>query len=113
MAVKHVREYYERMVSDYVEMKKVLEELEKISEENASNALNNIESIREQVKLLEANYKRLSYIMFLLNQPNKEKKKSRYFKREQKRLEAIPEKDRKEGVVEENSKIIENLKSFT
>ena len=67
MAVKHVREYYERMVSDYVEMKKVLEELEKTSEENASNALNNINSIREQVKLLEANYKRLSYIMFLLN----------------------------------------------
>lgn len=113
MAVKHVREYYERMVSDYVEMKKVLEEMEKISEENAEKAISNIDSIREQVNLLEANYKRLSYIMFLLNQPNKEKKKKKYYKSEHKRLDKIPEKDRQEGVIEENSSIIENLKSFT
>lgn len=113
MAVKHVREYYERMVSDYVEMKSVLGELEKTSEENAGKALSNIDSIREQVRLLEANYKRLSYIMFLLNQPNKEKKKSKYFKSEQKRLNDIPLEHRKEGVIEENSNIIENLKSFT
>lgn len=47
MAIRHVREYYERMVSDYVEMKRVLEEMEKLSEDKASIALNNIEQIRE------------------------------------------------------------------
>lgn len=112
MAVKHVREYYERMTSDYVEMKKVLEELEKTSEENAGKALSNIDSIREQVKLLESNYKRLSYIIFLLNQPNREKKKSKYYKSESKKLDNIPIEHRKEGVINENSNIIENLKSF-
>lgn len=113
MAIKHVREYYERMVSDYVEMKRVLEEMEKLSEEKASVAINNIEQIREQVKVLEANYNRLSYIMFLLNQPNKEKKKSKYFKQEKKKLNKIPINDRKEAVIDENTKVLETLKSYS
>ncbi len=112
MAIRHVREYYERMVSDYVEMKTVLEEMEKLSEDKASTALNNIEQIKHQVEILEANYKRLSYIMFLLNQPNKEKKKKRYFSQEKKKLDDIPYKDRKEAIIEENSAVIENLKSY-
>lgn len=113
MAIRHVREYYERMVSDYVEMKRVLEEMEKLSEEKASVAINNIEQIREQVKVLEANYNRLSYIMFLLNQPNKEKKKSKYFKQEKKKLNKIPINDRKEAVIDENTKVLEMLKSYS
>lgn len=112
MSIKHVREYYERMVSDYVEMKRVLEEMEKLSEEKASIALSNIEQIREQVKILEANYKRLSYIMFLLNQPNKESKKQRYLNREKKKLDNIPVSDREEAVIEENTRILETLKSY-
>ena len=113
MAIKHVREYYERMVSDYVEMKRVLEEMEKLSEEKASVAIDNIEQIREQVKVLEANYNRLSYIMFLLNQPNKEKKKLKYFKQEKKKLDKIPINDRKEAVIDENTKVLETLKSYS
>ncbi|MBQ6631866.1 MAG: hypothetical protein IJH55_07135 [Romboutsia sp.] len=113
MAVKHVREYYERMVSDYTEMKNVLSEMEKLSESGASNALNNIEQIKEQVKVLEVNYKRLSYIMFLLNQPNKENKKNRYIKRENKKLNQIPIEDRKEAVEEENKQALEILKSYS
>lgn len=113
MAIKHVRDYYERMVSDYVEMKHTLEEMEKLSEEKASVAINNIEQIREQVKVLEANYNRLSYIMFLLNQPNKEKKKSKYFKQEKKKLNKIPINDRKEAVIDENTKVLETLKSYS
>ena len=112
MAIKHVREYYERMVSDYTEMKNVLSEMEKLSESGASNALNNIEHIKEQVKVLEANYKRLSYVMFLLNQPNKESKKSRYIKRENKKLNTIPINDRKEAVETENKQALETLKSY-
>ena len=112
MAVKHVREYYERMTSDYMEMKRVLEEMENLSEDKASSALSNIESIREQVKSLEANYKRLSYIIFLLNQPTKAKKKERYEKSEKKKLDKIPKEDRMDAVVEENSETLNNLKFY-
>lgn len=112
MSRKHVEEYYMRMTSDYVEMKRVLEELEKTSEENASKALNNINSIREQVRILESNYKRLSYIMFLLNQPNKQKKKERYFKREQKKIKDIPEEARDSGIIKQNEEVLKSLKSY-
>ena len=112
MAIKHVRDYYERMVSDYVEMKHVLEEMEKLSNEKASIALSNLDQIKEQVKILEANYKRLAYVMFLLDQPNKESKKQRYLNREKKKLDNIPKKDRKEAIIEENTKVLETLKSY-
>ena len=112
MAIKHVRDYYERMVSDYVEMKHVLEEMEKLSNEKASIALSNLDQIKEQVKILEANYKRLAYVMFLLDQPNRKSKKQRYLSREKKKLDNIPKKDRKEAVIEENSRILETLKSY-
>ena len=88
-------------------------EMEKLSEEKASVAINNIEQIREQVKVLEANYNRLSYIMFLLNQPNKEKKKSKYFKQEKKKLNKIPINERKEAVINEKTKVRETLKSYS
>ena len=112
MAVKDVREYYERMTSDYMEMKRVLEEMENLSEENASSALKNIDNIREQVRLLESNYKRLSYIIFLLNKPTKKSKHKRYIRSESKKLNAIPDKDKMNGVINENSNVISNLKSY-
>jgi hypothetical protein len=51
--------------------------------------------------------------MFLLNQPNKEKKKSKYFKQEKKKLDKIPINDRKEAVIDENTKVLETLKSYS
>ena len=112
MAVKDVREYYQRMTSDYVEMKRILKELETIPELKASTAYNNIDNIREQVKVLEANYNRLSYIIFLLDEPKRPEKKERYRKIEKKRLNKIPENDRKDGVIKENQEIIHNIQSF-
>ncbi len=112
MAVKHVREYYEKMLLDYTEMKNVLAEMEKLSDSGASVALSNIESIKEQVKVLESNYKRLSYIIFLLNQPNRDSKKSRYITREKKKLDKIPIQDRKEAVEDENRNVLDYLKSY-
>lgn len=113
MSKKHVEEYYAKMVADYTEMKTVLEELQKnATEDTANNYINQINMIKEQVQLLEANYKRLSYIMFLLNAPNKKSKEDRYFKREQKKLNDIPVEHRKESVEKENNDIINNIKNI-
>lgn len=113
MAKKHVEEYYLKMVSDYTEMKKTLEELQKnISEDNASKAVNNISEIKNQVRLLESNYKRLSYIMYLLNMPVKDKKIKGYKNRESKKLNDIPKCHRKSAVEEENKEVLTELKSY-
>lgn len=113
MSKKHVEEYFIKMASDYSEMKNVLEELQSsLTDETASNYINQIDTIKEQVKLLEANYKRLSYIMFLLNMPNNKKKEKNYIRREHKKLDNIPIEHRQESIEEENSNILNNIKSI-
>ena len=113
MSKKHVEEYYTKMVADYTEMKTVLDELQKNAAEDTTGAvLNQIKSIKEQVRLLEANYKRLAYIIFLLNEPNKKSKQKGYFRREHKKLAERPVEHREESVEKENSDIIENIKNI-
>lgn len=112
MSKKHVEDYYLRMLSDYSEMRNVLEQLQKsISEDPSSVNMEYINTVKEKVKVLEANYKRLSYIMFLLNMPNKKDKIERYKKREHKKLDEIPIKDRRDNIEKENSNTIDTIKS--
>ena len=114
MSKKHVEEYYAKMFSDYCEMKSVLEELQNnLTEETASMYTLQINDIKDKVRLLEANYKRLSYIMFLLNMPNKKKKENNYIKSEHKKLNSIPINDRQDAVEKENSEILSKLKNIT
>ena len=114
MSKRHVEEYYSKMFSDYCEMKSVLEELQSnLTEETASIYTSQIDEIKNQVRLLEANYKRLSYIMFLLNMPNKKKKEKNYIRSEYKKLDVIPVKDREESVEKENNEILNKLKNIT
>ena len=113
MSKKHVEKYYLQMVADYTEMKNLLEELQKdVTEDTAATLVNSINSIKDQVKLLEANYKRLAYIMFLLDTPNRKKKESGYLRREHKKLAQIPLEHRQESVEKENRNILSNIKSI-
>ena len=94
-------------------MNKTLEELEKcLTEDQASQAIKNIDIIRQQVAQLKENYLRLSYVIFLLNMPNKKEKQRKYVKQERKRVEAIPKEDRMMGVLKENKDILNLLKNI-
>jgi hypothetical protein len=110
MSVKHVIEYHNKMFEQYKELKETLEALEiQVTEDTAQAQLNNIENIKKMAEQVKANYDRISYIVFLLNQPNKEKKAQRYNKAEQKRLEKISEDNRLSGVMKENKAILDKL----
>ena len=113
MSKRHVEEYYVKMASDYTEMKNVLEELQRsITDEAASDRIDQLKDIKEMVRLLESNYKRLSYIMFLLNMPNRKSKEASYIKREKKKLSNIPINARKEYIEKEKSEVIEEIKNI-
>ena len=113
MSKRHVEEYYSKMFSDYCEMKSVLEELQNtLPEDKISEYADRINDIKTKLSLLEANYKRLSYIIFLLNMPNKKKKEKRYIQSEHKKLDVIPIKDRKESVEQENNEILSSIKNI-
>ena len=113
MSVKHVKDYYLKVTNDYHEMNKILEELENcLTENQAAQATKNIEMIRQQVAQLKENYLRLSYIMFLLNLPNKKEKQKKYTKQERKRIEEIPKEHRMMGVLKENKEILTFLSNI-
>lgn len=114
MAKRDVEEYFLKIVNDYKEMNDTLKELEKcVDEGKIAEANANLPIIRKNIEEMKANYMRISYIMFLLNMPKKKNKKERYVKSEHKRLEAIPKEHTLEGVLEEDRKVINDLKSYT
>ena len=110
MSVKHVKDYYLKVTDDFHRMKETLDELERcITEETATAAIKNIDIIRQQVNALKENYMRISYIVYLLNMPNKKEKQKRYIKEKQSRIKQIPDKDTFDGVLHENKEILDML----
>lgn len=79
MALKDVRNYYFTVLAQYLEEKQNLIDFEDalkngyITEERLHDA-------QDIVASLEENYHRLTYIMFLLDMPNRKKKKINYIK---------------------------------
>lgn len=79
MSVKHVKKYYHQVEKMYFELLADLKEMEKdfkagdCTEEELQKLLTPVENIKQ-------NYERLAYVMYLLYQPNKDRKKSKYDK---------------------------------
>lgn len=77
MALIYVKEYYVKMLNQYIETKEDLKDFEQalkdgyITEEKLQDAIEDVERIKE-------NLDRLGYIMFLLELPKRKKKKDRY-----------------------------------
>lgn len=109
MSVKHVREYFDIMANQYIEMLEAYRDLEKECQEGLvePERLDNMQILLNPIK---ENYMRLSYIMFLLNKPNRESKGPRYVQANKKLLEKIPKEHTLEGVVEENKAALESTK---
>lgn len=79
MSVKHVKDYYLKIEDMYIELLEDLKEMEEdfkkgeCTEEELNNLLKPVNSIKD-------NYQRLAYVMYLLAQPNRDKKKAKYNK---------------------------------
>ena len=77
MAIKHVKKYFKQTEQLYLELAENLEEMQEefAKGECTEEELNNL---LIPVNNLKTNYQMLSYILFLLYQPAKEKKKANY-----------------------------------
>jgi hypothetical protein len=77
MAIRDVKEYYFKMLAQYMEMKADLADFEQalkdgfITEEQMQAAFAEVDRVQQ-------NYERLSYIMYLLNLPNRKSKQRKY-----------------------------------
>lgn len=109
MSVRHVKEYFDKISSDYADMLEVIHDLEKAVSENIVSQEKLDETVKSVEKLKE-NYLRWSYMMYLLNQPNKKDKKKIYERRMEKVLNSIPKQHRIDSILEEDKKELKQFK---
>lgn len=79
MALKDVKKYYIDVQSQYLEMLNDTREYDLLYQEGRVSE-EQFEAFKNQLMALKINYERLSYIMFLLNQPKDKKRKEDYYK---------------------------------
>ena len=79
MSVKHIKAYYGKIAQDYISMKEELKDMEnELNDGMVSPEM--VEQMKKTIEPLHQNYMRWSYVMFLLNQPNKKSKEAKYKK---------------------------------
>ena len=106
MSVKDVRDYYDKISEDYHELVLTLKELE---EEYNNNLVSPeaLENLKKQIEPIKTNFRTISYIIYLLNQPTRKNKQSRY-KNQNKRL--LRDSRTLEEVRKENKDVLSGIK---
>lgn len=108
MAIKHVLEYYDEVCKQRQEM---INEIKDFEEEAAKGLIEpeRLDKIKENIQPLMNNYQTISWIMFLLNKPVNKKKHKNYEKQKSKEISKLDTKYSKEGIIDENKKVLETL----
>ena len=73
MAKRHVVQYYLEIENQYLEMLSNMKEFRDLLAENKISQEEFVSATKE-IETIKANYERISYIMFLLNKPNRKDK---------------------------------------
>jgi len=107
MSKKHVDDYFNQICNDYHEMVEALRDMEKECNEGLVSP-ERVDNLKEMIKPIKYNYQRISYIMFLLNMPNKKEKK-RWYSKENKNKN-FPQEVTLEGIRQENKKALDAAK---
>lgn len=112
MAVRHVREYYKLMEQQYLDMLQNVKDFDELLKQGVVP-----EEVMQQAKsmldAMKSNYDRLSYIMLLLNQPNRDKKEKNYKKSISNELDFLVSNNATQGsVFVENEDVLKNFKKL-
>ena len=106
MAVKDVKKYYLKMLSQYTEEKENLKDYEQAFKDSFITE-DQLDEAKAYFAALETNFERIKYIMFLLDSPKRAAKKPKYNKQYKKQLEEFEKRKATESqVVEENKKLM-------
>lgn len=110
MAVKDVKKYYIDLINQYVEMKNDITDFEVAFKEGHITEDRLIE-VKKDLEVVKDNLDRVSYIMYLLEMPNKKTKKTKYQKQHTKLGQTfILHKADKDSVIRENDSFIKLIK---
>lgn len=88
MAIKDVRQYFYTVLAQYIEEKQNLADFEEALKDNLITE-EQMQEAKAIVADLETNYNRLTYIMYLLDMPNRKSKKASYVRQYENILEEL------------------------
>jgi len=99
------------MLAQYTEMKQDLADFEQAFKDGHITE-DQLAAAKEDIAVVEQNMNRLSYIMFLLEAPNRDKKQDKY-KRANKKLlnDLVDKKADKDSVIAENKSALDHLRA--
>ena len=101
MSVKAVKEYYNKICEQYCEMLQDIRDFEKEAEQGLVEP-ERVDRLKEQIEPIKLNYERWSYMMFLLNQPQRKSKRKRYEEQNKNLLSSLDPKNGIESTLHEN-----------
>ena len=108
MSVKAVRKYYDQICEQYHEMVQNIKDLEVECQQGIVDP-ERIERLKEQIAPFKQNYERWTYMMFLLNQPQKKSKHKRYGAMNGKMLRNLDPNNNIEATLQENKEVISKV----
>lgn len=110
MSVKDVKEYANVIYKDFHESIVLLKEAEEMYNENVISE-ERFNAIKDSVEPIRTNYARISYILYLLDRPNRKEKINKYNKQRQDLLNTFNNSNEK-AIHEENVNALNNLSSL-
>lgn len=110
MSVKHVIRYYKQVSKQYFDLIDELKDLEKEASENLVSP-EQVDQMKQMVEPIKTNYMTLSWIMYLLKQPDKKSKVANYKRKNKQFIESLDDNRTKENVIKENQNILNNIKN--
>lgn len=108
MAIKHVKEYYNQVCDQYVELQKEILDFQKEAEEGLVEP-ERIDQMKKFLEPLKNNYMTLSWIMYLLNMPARENKRKGYERRTSKFTSKLDPKFSKESIIKQNEEVLKSI----
>ena len=111
MAVRHIKAYFNDVANQYLQLQKEVEEFEEEAQKNLCDP-DKIEVLKQMVQPVKDTYMFLSYVMYLLNMPNREQKKNKYQRMNEKLLKSIPHDKPKQGLMEQKDECLKEIKKL-
>ena len=110
MSVRDIKIYYDEISDQYHEM---MDNLRYLEEELKKNVVEpeRVDQLKKIIIPLKDNYERWSYMMFLLNKPNKKSKQKRYEQQNKSKLAGLAKDNSVEKTIEQNTTVINNIKN--
>lgn len=111
MSVKHVKRYFNDICDLYHELLENVKDMQEAAEQGLISP-ERFEEYKKTIEPVKTNYERWSYMMYLLNKPNKKEKQKTYKKSRKEEIAEFEMMRLDKIAIEESKEALENANNF-